>query len=262
MAQQTTPQSSPLVSALPSTIPPATETCSVTFVASSSFINKGALQLLIDNSCSSQMVDPEMIPSADQHLREYQALQPPKMVYGAGSHELLATGTAKLTIRVDNTVGTLREVNMPGILVPGLRRNLLSSSAALANGVDTIISAVPAMRAKGENFPLRAEHYLYFLDAILPILPSEYANVGKTSSAMVWHRHLGHMNAKSIKKLAEEKGTGMVMRNRDFSIPNCNTRALAKSKQQSHPKEARIEGTQPLERVYTDLSKPPEGGTY
>ena len=51
------------------------------------------------------MVDPEMIPNADQHLREYQALQPPKIVYGAGSHELLATGTAKLTMGVESTAG-------------------------------------------------------------------------------------------------------------------------------------------------------------
>ena len=43
------------------------------------------------------MVDPEMIPNVDQNLCEYQALQPPILFYGAGSHELLATRTAKLT---------------------------------------------------------------------------------------------------------------------------------------------------------------------
>ena len=69
-----------------------------------------------------------MIPNADHHLREYQALQPPKNVYGAGSHELIAIGTAKLTIGVENTAGKQREVNMSVMLVPGLGRNLLSSS--------------------------------------------------------------------------------------------------------------------------------------
>ena len=82
-----------------------------------------------------------MIPNADQHLREYQALQPPKIVQGAGSHELLTTGTANLTIGVENTAGIQREVNMSVMLVPGLGRNLLFSSAALVNGVETIISA-------------------------------------------------------------------------------------------------------------------------
>ena len=65
------------------------------------------------------------------------------------------------------------------MLVPGFGPNLLSSSAALANRVETIISAFPALRAKGEHFPLRADHNPYFLDAILPELPSEYANVGE-----------------------------------------------------------------------------------
>ena len=73
-----------------------------------------------------------MIPNADQHLREYQALQLPINVCGAGSHEFLATGTAKLTIGVENTTGIQPEVNMSVMLVPGLGRNLLSSSAAPA----------------------------------------------------------------------------------------------------------------------------------
>ena len=100
--------------------------------------------------------------------------------------------------------------------IPNLGRNRLSSSAALANGVKTIMSALPALRAKGEHFPLRADHTLYFLDAILPELASEYANVGETSRVMLWHCRLGHINAQSVKKLAEEKGRGMVVKDRFF----------------------------------------------
>ena len=113
-AQQATPQSASPVSALPATISPAAETCSFTFVASSSFSpnKKGGLQLLVDSGCLSHMVDPEMIPNADQHLRECQALQPRKIVYGAGSHELVATGTTKLTIGVEYTAGIQQEVNI------------------------------------------------------------------------------------------------------------------------------------------------------
>ena len=44
------------------------------------------------------------------------------------------------------------------------------------------------------------------------------------------------------------------MKDADFSVSNCDICALAKSKQQNHPKVARIEVTQPLELVYTDLS--------
>ena len=73
---------------------------------------------------------------------------------------------------------------------------------------------------------------------------------------MLWHRRLGHINAQIVKKLAEEKGTGMVVKNTEFSVSNCDTCALAKSKQQNDPNVARIKVTQPLELVYTDLSGP------
>ena len=53
-----------------------------------------------------------------------------------------------------------------------------------------------------------------------------------------------------------KKKVGMVVKDTDFSISNCDTCALAQSKQQNHPKVARIEITQPLELVYTDLSGP------
>ena len=93
MGQQATPQSLPPGSALPATISPATEACSFTFVASSSFssIKKVGLQLLVDSGCSSHMVDPVMIPNADQHLREYQALQPPKIIEVTQPLELVYT---------------------------------------------------------------------------------------------------------------------------------------------------------------------------
>ena len=103
------------------------------------------------------MVDPGMIPNADQHLREYQALQPPRIVCGAGSLELLATGTAKLTICVDGTAGIQREVNMSVMLVPGLGRNLLSSSAAIANrGRDDNI-CVSCAESKGRILPVKSQ---------------------------------------------------------------------------------------------------------
>lgn len=69
-------------------------------------------------------------------------------------------------------------------------------------------------------------------------------------------RPLGHINAKSVKKLAEKKGKGMVAKGTDFSVSDCDTCTLARSKQQNHPQVARIEVTQPLELLYTDLSGP------
>ena len=66
---------------------------------------------------------------------------------------------------------------------------------------------------------------------------------------MVWHRRLGHINDQRSKKLMQEKYTGMVVKDTDFSVSNYDTCALTKSKQQNHPKVALMEGTQPLELV-------------
>ena len=66
----------------------------------------------------------------------------------------------------------------------------------------------------------------------------------------------------SIERLAQEKGTGMVVKDKGFSVSDCDTCALAKSKQQNHPKVARVEVTQALELGYPYLSGPisPESG--
>ena len=131
---------------------------------------------------------------------------------------MLATETVNLTIGVANTAGMQREVTMSFTLVPGLSRNLLYSSPVIANGVETIISASPGLRETGEHFPLKTDRNLYFLDVILPELPSEYANVRETSNVMLWHRRIGHINARRVKKLAEEKTTGMVVKHTDLSV--------------------------------------------
>ena len=49
----------------------------------------------------------------------------------------------------------------------------------------------------------------------------------------------------------------MVVKDTDFPVSNCDTFALAKSKQQNHPEVARIEVTQPLKSKCTQ----PYGGS-
>ena len=114
----------------------------------------------------------------------------------------------------------------------------------------------PALKAKRENFPLRADHNLHYLDAIVPERLSEYVNVEETSSVMLWHGRLGQIDAQIFQKLTQEKCTGMGVKDADFSVSSRDTCSLAKSKQQNHAKVALIEVMQPLDLVYTDLSGP------
>ena len=194
-----------------------------------------------------------MIPNADQQLREYQALQPRKMVYGARSYELVA-GEAHDRCR-KHCRQTTRGEHVCYVATWSWSQSAVSVSRASKRGKYDHI-CVSGVESKGRKLPLRADHNLYFLDALLPKLPIDYANVGETSSVMLWHRSLGHINAQSVKKLAGKKGAGMVVKDTDFSVSNCDTCAPVKSKQHNHPKVARIEVTQPLEVVYTDLSGP------
>ena len=48
----------------------------------------------------------------------------------------------------------------------------------------------------------------------------------------------------------------MLVKDTHVSVSNCDTCAVAKIEQQNHPKVARVEFTQLLELVYTDLSGP------
>ena len=87
---------------------------------------------------------------------------------------------------------------MSFMMVPGLGRNLPSSSAALAKGVETDNICVSCADSKGRTLSFRADRSLYFLGVVLPEVQSEYVNIGETSSVMLWHRHSGHINAQSI----------------------------------------------------------------
>ena len=180
------------VSALPATISPAADTCSFTFVATTSFSStkKGGSQLLVDIGCSSHMVDPEVIPNERPAPSRAPGASTTDNCSRTRIARVVSNRSGEAHDRCRNTAGTQREVYMSVMLVRGLGRILLSSSAAMANGVETIVSAVPALRAKGENVSFGAGNNLYSLDAIIPEPPGEYANVRETSSVMLWHRRL------------------------------------------------------------------------
>lgn len=103
MAQQETPQSSRPVSCLPAGMSVATEAFKFPFVARALVlsIKKGLQLLLVENGCSSHMVDPATIQNAKQHSRQYKELRSPHVVFRAELHELSATGMAMLKLGVD-----------------------------------------------------------------------------------------------------------------------------------------------------------------
>ncbi|CAN0433428.1 unnamed protein product, partial [Discosporangium mesarthrocarpum] len=86
------------------------------------------------------------------------------------------------------------------LIVPGLGRHLISSSAGRLKGVSTILSAFPRLVVSKTTIPIRAEFNLFFLDARLEATATSSAievNHAK-SDATLWHRRLGHANARDL----------------------------------------------------------------
>ena len=72
-------------------------------------------------------------------MLEYTRMEPPMEITAAGDNVLRDTAQGILLVVVRDTDDVLRTVKFPIVLVPGLKRNLFSSSAAAEKDVKTII---------------------------------------------------------------------------------------------------------------------------
>ena len=72
-------------------------------------------------------------------MLEYSSINSPIEITAAGNNVLRGTTQGILQVLVRGTDDVLRTVKLPIVLVPGLKRNLFSSSAASQKGVKTII---------------------------------------------------------------------------------------------------------------------------
>ena len=72
-------------------------------------------------------------------MQEYTRIEPPMKITAAVNNVLRGTAQGILLVVVRGIYDGLRTVQLPIVLVPGLKRNLFSSSAAAKKGVKTII---------------------------------------------------------------------------------------------------------------------------
>ena len=97
-------------------------------------------KLLVDSGPSKDFIDPELIRGVESRMQEYTRIEPPMEITTAGNNVLRGTAQGILLVVVRGADDTLRTVKPPIlVLVPRLKRNLLSSSAAAKKGVKTII---------------------------------------------------------------------------------------------------------------------------
>ena len=92
-------------------------------------------QLLVDSGSSKHFIDPELIPGVESRMQEYTRIDPPMVITTAGNNVLRGTAQGILLVIVRGIDDGLRTVKLPIVLVPGLKRNLFSTSAAAKKGL-------------------------------------------------------------------------------------------------------------------------------
>ena len=96
-------------------------------------------QLLVDSGSSKHFIDPESIREVESRMLEYAMIEPLMEIIAAENNVLRGTAKDTLLVVVRDTDGVLRTVKLPIMLIPGLKRNPFSSSAAAKEGVKITI---------------------------------------------------------------------------------------------------------------------------
>ena len=96
-------------------------------------------QLLVDLGPSKHFIDSNLIRGVDSRMQEYARIEPTMEITAAGNNVLRGTAQGILLVVVRGTDDALKTVKLPIALVPGLKRNLFSTSAAAKKDGETII---------------------------------------------------------------------------------------------------------------------------
>ena len=91
----------------------------------------------MDSGSSKHFIDPELIRGVQSRKLEYTWIEPPMEVRDTGDNVLRGTAQDILLVVVRGTDDVSKTARLPVVLVPGLKRNLFSSSAAAQKGVKT-----------------------------------------------------------------------------------------------------------------------------
>ncbi|CAB1116962.1 unnamed protein product [Ectocarpus sp. CCAP 1310/34] len=120
--------------------------------------NAAGATLLIDTGASENMLDDCLIPGLKEIMREHKELAKPKVVSVRGDHELDGNATGLIHCTVKDSNGEKQAVLLRGIVVPGLGRNVFSSTAQIKNGVKLVIEeGNPHLAVGGHTLPLKQD---------------------------------------------------------------------------------------------------------
>lgn len=94
---------------------------------------------LVDGRASGHYIDDQLILGLEERIMDFAELENPREVVVAGEHVLLDTATGTITGISADRGGKKHPVKIPGSIVSGLGRHLLSSKEVAKKGIITVI---------------------------------------------------------------------------------------------------------------------------
>ena len=148
-----------------------------------------------------------------------------------------------------------RLIQIPVLIVPGLRRNLSSAKQASRNGVVSIFDKYnPRLEANDFTLPLQElenDLYLFSLDLVSGSSAPELA-MQAAATTTLWHRPMWHLNRKSLDLLKKVNNNGVSF---DGTVPDCDVCAVGKIRQRAHPKTVDQHVQHLFQLVFTDIMR-------
>ena len=143
------------------------------------------------------------------------------------------------------------------VYAPSLIANFLSAGRLNDHGMDILLSRDGTCRVFDDDGVVATgvkRNGMYLLDMRSRSCESlRTATIQKKKrTAMEWHRTLGHMNFRDLLRLSDK-----LKIDETTEIPDCKCCLLAKMAKKPYKKDKnrpKIESTEPLERIHTDLS--------
>ena len=107
------------------------------------------LLLLVDSGSSDHYFEDTIFPGLENLMFSVEMLETPRNNSTAGNNTLLGTRTGVLPGTVVDKDGRKHSVQIPGVIVSGMGRNLFSSKKAVEQGRSTSSRLRPAASAAG-----------------------------------------------------------------------------------------------------------------
>ena len=206
---------------------------------------------IIDSGATSHICN-----TRDLFHRLYPLKSPFEVILGDG-HKLTAAaqGTVKLTMKSGHH-GTRKCTLHDVLYIPELSYNLLSVSKAVDRG-NSVKFEESSCIIRGSNHKLItvAEKIggLYQVDTVPVYINSATTTCQETTKEDIWHRRFGHLNIRSLQKLARDS----LVDDFDFAsssdIQFCESCLEGKQHRSSFPAQSETRAKEPLELVHSDI---------